>query len=259
MPRLPYRRFHDPTRSSGWKKAPSPWISPVRDFGALRIPELVEGGDRGVIEHSHRWHERRHRDDLVRSVRERGDLLPRIEVGKPGVVAAVQHTAAEVAALGHEVDPGDAVAHLVVGAAHRRQQRVEIGRPATCRRSILLVSIGSRRMVASIMMPVRPMPPIVAQNSEGLRSGPITVVEPSASIIVIDIEVVADRAVDVMVLAVNVAGDRSADRHESCAGRDGNEEAPRHDRPHQLVEADARPDGCAPGGRDRARCRRRRM
>ena len=51
--------------------------------------------------------------------------------------------------------------------------------------SILLVSIGRRRMVASIMMPVRPIPPMVAQNNEGLRSGPTTVVEPSASIIVI--------------------------------------------------------------------------
>ena len=86
-------------------------------------------------------------------------------------------------------------------------------------------------MVASIMMPVRPIPPIVAQNNAGLRSGPITVVEPSASIIVIDIDVVADRAVDVMVLAVDVAGDRPADGHEPRAGRDGNEEAPRHDRP----------------------------
>ncbi len=44
-----------------------------------------------------------------------------------------------------------------------------------------LVSMRSSRTVASRMTPVSPMPPTVAQNSSGRRSGPSSTTEPSAS------------------------------------------------------------------------------
>ena len=88
-------------------------------------------------------------------------------------------------------------------------------------------------------MPVSPIPPTVAQNSSGSRSGPISTTEPSASISVICADMTAERAVDVMVLAVDVAGDRAADGDEPGAGRDRHEEPGRHDHPQQFVDADA--------------------
>ena len=48
---------------------------------------------------------------------------------------------------------------------------------------IRLVSIGIRRNVASRMIPVSPMPPTVAQNRSGSRSGPTSTTVVSASII----------------------------------------------------------------------------
>ena len=252
-----------------------PWISPVRRFGALRIPELVERGDRGVVEHAHRWHEWRYRDELVRAVRERGDLLGRASRSASRAWSPrLQHAAAEMAALGDEVDPGDAVPHVVVAVCSSWPAARRGRRRAKCRHRIRLVSIGIRRIVASIITPVRPMPPTVAQNSAGLWSGPITVVEPSASIIVIDIDVVADRPVDVMVLAVDVAGDRTADRHEPGAGRDRHEEAraarstrssssmltpaPTVTRPVQRIEDDVAGAGGEPHAPVRRRSARRR-
>ena len=44
-----------------------------------------------------------------------------------------------------------------------------------------LVSIRSRRIVASTMIPVSPIPPTVAQNSSGRSSGETSTIEPSAS------------------------------------------------------------------------------
>jgi len=52
---------------------------------------------------------------------------------------------------------------------------------------IRLVSMGSKRMVASRITPVSPMPPTVAQNNSGRRSGPTITCEPSASSIVSEV------------------------------------------------------------------------
>ena len=111
--------------------------------------------------------------------------------------------------------------------------------------------------VASRIMPVRPMPPTVAQNSSGRRSGPSSTTLPSARSSDRPRDVVAERPVDVMVLAVDVAGDRPADRDEPGAGRDRDEEAARHDQPQQVVDAHARRGSSPLPWRRRARRRAR--
>ena len=104
-----------------------PWISAVLTLRRLAEPHFVEGRDRGVVQNAHRRDDGRDGDELMWSIRERCNRVAGIEVGKSGVVAATQHTAPEMAPLGHEVDPGNAVSHVVVAVAHRRQQRVEVG------------------------------------------------------------------------------------------------------------------------------------
>ena len=68
-------------------------------------------------------------------------------------------------------------------------------------------------MVARRMMPVRPLPPTVAQNSSAFAapSGVSVRTWPSAVSRSIERDVVAEAARAVVVLAVDVAGDRAAD------------------------------------------------
>ena len=110
-----------------------------------------------------------------------------------------------------------------------------------------LVSMRSSRTVASRMTPVSPMPPTVAQNSSGRRSGPSSTTEPSATQQGQAQHVVAERPLDVVVLAVDVAGDGPADGHEAGARRDRDEEAPGHGHAQQVVQAHPGGDGHRPG------------
>ena len=96
-----------------------------------------------------------------------------------------------------------------------------------------------RATVAPRMAPVRPIPPIVAQNSASglavrgqgvhLAVGHQQVQGP---------HVVAEAALGVVVLAVHVGGDRAADGHLPGAGQHRHPEPERQQRPHQRVQAD---------------------
>ena len=103
------------------------------------------------------------------------------------------------------------------------------------------VSIGSSRSVTSVIMPVSPMPPAVAQKTSGCSlgehsSGPDGVREAEPD------DVRADGALAVVVLAVDVARDGAPDRDEARPGRHRDEEAPRHDHLQQRVDRAARLD-----------------
>ncbi len=96
------------------------------------------------------------------------------------------------------------------------------------------------------MMPVRPIPPAVAQNSRGFRRGHAAhlavgdqQVEPG--------HVPGEAARPVMVLAVHVGGDRAADRDLPGARRDRHEPAERQRRGHQLLQAHPGLAGDQPG------------
>ncbi len=99
-----------------------------------------------------------------------------------------------------------------------------------------LVSIGINPNVASTMIPVRPIPPTVAQKRSGRRSGPTSATVPSASSRLKRRTWFPNEPFDVVVLPVNVAGDRPADGDEAGARRDGNEESAWHEVAQQLVE-----------------------
>ena len=89
---------------------------------------------------------------------------------------------------------------------------------------------------------MRPIPPTVAQNSSGQRSGPIVDDRRRRRAAACSARTcVAERAVDVVVLAVDVAGDRAADGDEAGARRDRHEPA-RGARSlrSSVVDADAR-------------------
>ena len=69
------------------------------------------------------------------------------------------------------------------------------------------------------------MPPTVAQNRSGSRSGPTVRTSPSAVTRSSDDDVLAEAAGDVVVLAVDVAGDRAADGDVAGARGDRHEAA----------------------------------
>ena len=103
---------------------------------------------------------------------------------------------------------------------------------------IIDVSIGSRRMVASPITPVRPSAPAVPQKSSGSVSGgdgdrALRRVERER------LDVVGEAAVEVVALAVHVGGDRAADGDLSSARRDVHEPAERDHRAHDRLEAHA--------------------
>ncbi len=158
------------------------------------------------------------------------------------MIAAAQHTAPEVTALGQEIDPGDAVAHAIVAIGHRRQQRVEVG--------------DSRRIDSHAAGLDRKEADRGIEHHPGQAHAPDGRPEQRRVVTRTDdrgravgqhqgdcLDVAADRAIDVMVLAVYVAGYGTADRHESGARRHRKKETSGHDRAQQRIDADARTDG----------------
>ena len=105
------------------------------------------------------------------------------------------------------------------------------------------VSVGVIAMVARRMMPVRPLPPTVAQNNSasspsGVRRRHLAVGGEQVH----RPDVVAETARAVVVLAVDVAGDGAADGDLAGAGQHGHPQPERQRRLHQLVEVHARVD-----------------
>ena len=131
-------------------------------------------------------------------------------------------------------------------------------------------------MVARRMIPVRPLPPTVAQNSsDSSPSGVRWRICAVGSQQLHRPDVVAEAARAVVVLAVDVAGDRAADGDLPGARQHRHPQPERQRRLHQLIEADAGVDvgqagvgvdrvdpvqraSCrSPGRRRSGRCRRR--
>ncbi len=103
------------------------------------------------------------------------------------------------------------------------------------------VSIGMSRRTALTTTPVRPIPPAVAQNSSGSRSG-ATVITPLGVTRVISTTCRAKLPVAMVVLSVDVRGDGTADRDIAGPRRHRHEPARRNEAPHQVVQADAPTD-----------------
>ena len=82
--------------------------------------------------------------------------------------------------------------------------------------SIQLVSTGIIWIVARVTMPVRPIPPAVAQNRSGSDPGDTTRVPERGDQGQLD-DVGTEAAVDVVVLAVDVGGDGAPDRDQPGA------------------------------------------
>ncbi len=170
---------------------------------------------------------------------------------------------------GRGVEPRNGVGVVVVAGLERREQLGEVARCVSVSTTKYDVSTCLRWMVASRTMPVRPIPPTVAQNSSAFSpSGVADTTSPDASRMSSWRDVVAEAAVDVVVLAVHVGRDRTADRDLAGAGNDRQPETEGEQRPQQPVEADARlhayarASGCRrrgsrPSRSGRAPCRRR--
>ena len=92
----------------------------------LAEPHLVERSNRRVIEHARPRHQRWNRQELAGAVVTRRGHSTGIELVEAGVIAARQHAATEAATLRHHIDPGDAVAVVVV-VGHGGEERIEIG------------------------------------------------------------------------------------------------------------------------------------
>ena len=97
------------------------------------------------------------------------------------------------------------------------------------------VSVRCSATVALSTAPVRPMPPMVAQNSRsvspsGVKRAHLAVGHQQVQ----RLDVVAEAALGVVVLAVHVGGDRAADGHLTGARQHRHPEAERQQRPHQA-------------------------
>ena len=103
------------------------------------------------------------------------------------------------------------------------------------------------------MIPVRPMPPAVAQNSAGSDELVTVRTSPSGSRICSDRHVTGEAASYVVVLAVHVRGDRAADGHLPGSGRNRHEPPGGQPGDHELLQADAGLAGDQAGGRVQAR------
>ena len=102
--------------------------------------------------------------------------------------------------------------------------------------------------MASTTVPVRPMPPQVAQKALGRglrRQGDRRAVGPGEHQ---RADVAPEAARRVVVLAVDVGRDGTADRDVAGAGGHRREPAAGHDRPHEVVERRAGQHPGGPGG-----------
>ena len=99
-------------------------------------------------------------------------------------------------------------------------------------------------IVASVTIPVRPMPPAVAQNASGSEFGSTATAPWRRRDQLHPLYRVAEAPEPV--LAVDVGGDRAADGDVAGTGNDHGEPAERDERAHQRVEAHARFDRAPP-------------
>ena len=166
-PPRPYRRFHDPTMSRGWKKPAIDMIWPTRRRGALRYHSSLNALIVVWLMTPGAGHDRRHGDALARGRRRAGRRpasAPPCRRGRGRHGSARRARGACPAPSGRSTPPSS-------GTARRPPPSPPAGRRGRARRSVStarrLVAIGIRRIVASTTIPVRPMPPTVAQNSSG--------------------------------------------------------------------------------------------
>ena len=111
------------------------------------------------------------------------------------------------------------------------------------------VACGSMRKHTRRMMPVSPIPPIVAANSSGSVVGRDAARLAVGGQQVEPLHMVAEAAVAVVVLAVDVGGDGAADGGEGGARAGRRHEAARHERLQQVAEGNARLATSSPVGR----------
>ncbi len=204
--------------------------------GRLAVPELVEDTDGEPVENSHRRHQRRYQYLNPRPIGTRLLGVARPELVHARMITAGQHTAPEATTLGHQIDPGDAVAVVVVTFAHRREQGIDVGKALGVHRHPTGLdryqaeggfedhsgeAHPADRRPEQFRIRVRPdghLRPVSEEKGEGL-------------------DMVAEGSLDVMVLAVHVAGDRPTDGHEAGPGGDRHEPSPRHEHLQQFVDA----------------------
>ena len=109
--------------------------------------------------------------------------------------------------------------------------------------AIQAVATGASLNVASRMVPVSPMPPIVATKRSTFSCGEQVLTSPLGRARSNELDMMAEAAGAMMILAVDVGGDHAADGDEFGAGNDGREKAARQKGGDDIAEQDARLDG----------------
>ncbi len=143
----------------------------------------------------------------------------------PCMVAAGEHAATELASLGHQVDPGDAVAIVVVALAHCREQGIEIGKALSVHRH--LAGLDRYQAECGFEDHAGEAHPANRRPEQfGIRFGPDDHLRPVGQEQGEGLDMVAEGTLDMVVLTVDIAGDRPTDGHEAGSGGDRNEPAP---------------------------------
>ncbi len=240
-PRGPYTRFQSRTPSSGKKNGlmPSTWRR--RRARRLAEPHLVEGLDAQQVDEAVRQPRRRTEQCARRVLPAPSRVRRSADVVERGVVAAGQHRAAEVTDRWR----GSRSTRPSSGSRDRRRACAPCSRRrrwcVRCRTRCATSRPVAACSVASVMTPVRPMPPLVAQNASASASGSSVRAPLRRGDDPHPLDVVGERAV--AELAVDVGGDRAADRDVARARDDHREPTERQQYAQQRVETHAALDG----------------